>query len=584
MKNNSKRGFTIVELIIVIAVIGILAAVLIPTFSELIKQAQTANDTVLVTNLNKALALDPTATYDTMHEALTSVRENGGYDVAKINATNKDNEILWDSVNKCFVYKDGGEIKYIPDTQKTVIAKNEEYKFWQICNENNPIPEASAQTYSVYWSGSNRNDVTVSVGFDAGDAVVSVVKYNGATENSGRTVDIRTNGGTLNVNAKADTVNHYMSVDSVSITAVGTYNEYGKVTKAALKVESGKVEVKDGAFVNKIASPATETTSVEVNIATDTIVRSIEGGNNNMVKSNPNNVVPVTEADKTEVNQKVTESIGDIGKIYNKLDLPSSAEEGNGVIEVRYDDKHNNISAVTYSETRYLEELQKAGTSNVDLYYTTEYDVSGSINSVEVDGVTYTSSDNTLKYSVGKSVYVKGAVYKIDDNGKLCINKITYISALTRKQALKVNGKAIWVKEDCYDVDANKTLSVNAPVFTTINDGYIEPISSNEYNVYFRAGQSVGRIGFSVKDLDPGDVAIICTETNGVVSQYSTDSYNNAGNGHGEDFGTHLLGYKRDRKSSEPAVTQTKTYIVFAENGDFKGTFTIVFNCYVVEK
>ena len=582
MKNNSKRGFTIVELIIVIAVIGILAAVLIPTFSELIKQAQTANDTVLVTNLNKALALDPTATYDTMHEALTSVRENGGYDVAKINATNNDNEILWDSVNKCFVYKDGGEIKYIPDTQKTVIAKNEEYKFWQICNENNPIPEASEQTYSVYWSGSNRNDVTVSVGFDAGDAVVGTVNYNGATENSGRTVDIRTNGGTLNVNAKADTVNHYMSVDSVSITAVGTYNEYGKVTKAALKVESGKVEVKDGAFVNKIALPATETTSVEVNIATDTIVRSIEGGNN-MVKSNPNNVVKVTEADKTEVNKKVTESIGDIGEIFNKLDLPSSAEEGNGVIEVRYDDKHN-ISAVTYSETRYLEELQKKGISDVDLYYTTEYDVSGSINSVEVDGVAYTSSDNTLKYSVGKSVYVKGAVYKIDGNGKLCINKITYISALTRKQALKVNGKAISVKEDCYDVDATKTLSVDTPKFTTSSDGYIKSISSNEYNVYFYAGQSVGRTGFSVGGLNPDDVAIICTETNGVVSQYSTDSYNNADSGHGEDFGIYLLGYNRDRKSSEPAVTQAKTYIVFDKDGNFKGTFTIVFNCYVVEK
>ena len=34
---NSRKGFTIVELVIVIAVIAILAAVLIPTFSSLIK-------------------------------------------------------------------------------------------------------------------------------------------------------------------------------------------------------------------------------------------------------------------------------------------------------------------------------------------------------------------------------------------------------------------------------------------------------------------------------------------------------------------------------------------------------------------
>ena len=36
--HKSKKGFTIVELVIVIAVIAILAAVLIPTFSNLVKK------------------------------------------------------------------------------------------------------------------------------------------------------------------------------------------------------------------------------------------------------------------------------------------------------------------------------------------------------------------------------------------------------------------------------------------------------------------------------------------------------------------------------------------------------------------
>ena len=38
--HKSKKGFTIVELVIVIAVIAILAAVLIPTFSNLVKKSQ----------------------------------------------------------------------------------------------------------------------------------------------------------------------------------------------------------------------------------------------------------------------------------------------------------------------------------------------------------------------------------------------------------------------------------------------------------------------------------------------------------------------------------------------------------------
>lgn len=40
MKKLNKKGFTIVELVIVIAVIGILAAVLIPTFSNVIESAK----------------------------------------------------------------------------------------------------------------------------------------------------------------------------------------------------------------------------------------------------------------------------------------------------------------------------------------------------------------------------------------------------------------------------------------------------------------------------------------------------------------------------------------------------------------
>ncbi len=39
MKRNNKKGFTIVELVIVIAVIAILSAVLIPTFGGIVEKA-----------------------------------------------------------------------------------------------------------------------------------------------------------------------------------------------------------------------------------------------------------------------------------------------------------------------------------------------------------------------------------------------------------------------------------------------------------------------------------------------------------------------------------------------------------------
>ena len=40
MKRTNKKGFTIVELVVVIAVIAILAAVMIPTFSNITKEAK----------------------------------------------------------------------------------------------------------------------------------------------------------------------------------------------------------------------------------------------------------------------------------------------------------------------------------------------------------------------------------------------------------------------------------------------------------------------------------------------------------------------------------------------------------------
>ena len=59
MKKMNKKGFTIVELVIVIAVIAILAAVMIPTFGGIIKKANTSSVQQAAAALYKqAIALD----------------------------------------------------------------------------------------------------------------------------------------------------------------------------------------------------------------------------------------------------------------------------------------------------------------------------------------------------------------------------------------------------------------------------------------------------------------------------------------------------------------------------------------------
>ena len=78
MKKSNRKGFTIVELVIVIAVIAILAAVLIPTFSNLIKKANESSDVQAVRQMNTILAAENAFVGGiTINDAVKALKEAG---------------------------------------------------------------------------------------------------------------------------------------------------------------------------------------------------------------------------------------------------------------------------------------------------------------------------------------------------------------------------------------------------------------------------------------------------------------------------------------------------------------------------
>ncbi len=105
INRNNKKGFTIVELVIVIAVIAILAAVLIPTFSGIIRKANISDDTALARNLNTAAI---SANANTFEEAIEAVR-NEGFLLANLNARASDCYFVWEDDSNQFLLVDAKE-------------------------------------------------------------------------------------------------------------------------------------------------------------------------------------------------------------------------------------------------------------------------------------------------------------------------------------------------------------------------------------------------------------------------------------------------------------------------------------------
>ena len=210
---QTKKGFTLVELLVVIAILAILATVSVVGYTAFIQKAHQSNDRTLVAQLNLAVTRVDGGEYQSMQEVVDAVKEQG-FDVAKMQATAKDQAILWDMTNQEFFYS--------ADEERT------ESEIWVVAEE-------VSEVYSTYYIGSANIDTTASTN-----------------------ICIYTEGTDLTVNAPNANVEHYGEVANLTIDAVASnsYHEHGKVTGLAT-IKSGRLVVEESGVIAQIVVTST---------------------------------------------------------------------------------------------------------------------------------------------------------------------------------------------------------------------------------------------------------------------------------------------------------------------------------------
>ena len=223
MKNKkAKKGFTLVELLVVITILAVLATVSVIGYRSFTKKAQVSNDTSLVAQLNIALKANEATDGKPQNptEALEVVGQNG-FDVEKLTPTTSKYNIVWN--------QEANEFALLNEKDETVFGNaTKDYKTWKFLDAY-----VEGTEYSVYLKGTSVTGElkNVKAGLDVGkNTGITKISFNDSAD--AKSVIVRTNGGTLEIDAEKDTIHHYGYVGTLSVKAVSSencYHEHGFV-------------------------------------------------------------------------------------------------------------------------------------------------------------------------------------------------------------------------------------------------------------------------------------------------------------------------------------------------------------------
>lgn len=326
-QSRKNKGFTLTEMVIVIAVIAVLAAVLIPTFIGIANSANERAD--LSTAANATSVVKSTSGALNSMQGIYDALVADNYDITTTKVANA--HFAWEATTQQFILvKENLELKANNDST----LNNANLELWFFVKDNSFIISKDSlnnKTFSVNYflcndySGSfNFNTLS---SFDTGNSTLTGnVNYGSATEQITTTADITINGtivGNVVVNAPNADITQTGTISTINAYAVASNSLNIKGRVGNVHIEKGKLAVSNGAYITNVTVPASTTNSI--NIVNNGFISTVapKTGTADLPQSvsvdNTNGVI-VTSTGFTPAANKTTISITSLADLENFRD------------------------------------------------------------------------------------------------------------------------------------------------------------------------------------------------------------------------------------------------------------------------
>ena len=486
------KAFTVVELVIVIAVIGVLSAVLIPTFMNMAAKANEVSEDLKIRNLNNALALEEQSIdYKKNISPFDVIKQILKYGYKEDDLVSKEEDrILWNESNNRFI--------------RSSKVNNDKVSYWTFLDEYD-----EDSLYSIYLTSKCTSSTidNLQVGLDTGYNEIETINVIDNRDNNHRNI-IRTNDNngyitTLNVNGDNE-IAHYGVLDTLNIisTSNDTYIEYGDVNNPVI-INKGKLVLDKSSRVSEI-DVENVTTMVTIDTSISTTIKVDD--------TSKDNTYIYSNSSQSEVFNINEEHVYGEAAIYNnvirnELELSNAFTNGGSYVLM------NNI------DVEYQQRLESSITLSIDLHgntlFYTNVDNKNYIvyneGNLSIDDIKGTGCISSLRLfrNEGGSLRLNGGRFVSTENpnanangyivmnnfsaldGSLIIDGGTYITSglmfASMHGSITINDGSFttsYIGHEIILVDNNSTLTINNGTFnsrgiaikslsgtTTINDG-----------------------------------------------------------------------------------------------------------------